>query len=124
MKSIAQQIAIISLTIITAGCANTSARYEPIVDGNPGALYTTDLTACQSLATKRLFINDDVKSEVVMGAVTGAILSGADDGWDGVLPGAIVGSMLGGGTRAWETRGERKNIVIECMRQRGHRVVG
>ncbi len=55
-----------------------------------------------------------------MTAALGAVIGGLEDG----LGGAVVGSGLGAGSRAWETRTERKNIVIQCMTGRGHRVVG
>ncbi len=109
---------------LTLGCAHSGAKYEPIVDGEMGDQYTSDLGACQSLATERRFANGDVKSEAIAGAVTGAVLGAIDDGLEGAVGAAIAGSVLSSGARAWETRDERKQIVVECMRQRGHQVVG
>ncbi len=115
---------ILTTSSFTVGCAHSGAKYEPIVDGDMTAQYTADLGACQSLATEREYTNGDVKSETTAGAVTGAVLGAIDDGLEGAVGGAIAGSVLAGGARAWETRDERKQIIIECMRQRGHRVVG
>ena len=115
---------IITAVMMTAGCANSSARYQPIVDGNVSMDYYSDVQACQQLATRRTFTNGDVKSEAVAGAVTGILIGAIEQGTEGAIAGAVVGSALGGGSTAWDTREERKKIVIECMKGRGHRVVG
>ena len=109
---------------ISTGCANSSARYQPIVDGKISADYYADVQACQQLATQRKFNNGDVKSDAVAGALTGVLIGAIEEGTQGAIAGAVVGSALGAGGRAWDTRAERKNIVIECMKGRGHRVVG
>ena len=108
-----------------AGCGATASKYEPIVDGPVNADYSQDLLACQTLSESRRYDNDDVKSEAAVGAAVGALF-GAIEGDS--LGEALIGSVLSGalfaGDRAWETRDEKKEIIISCMSQRGHRVVG
>lgn len=113
-----------SITLLLSGCGTTSSQYRPIVDGDKNSNYEVDLVACSNLSQKRRFTNDDVKSEALLGAAIGALVGAIDEGSEGAVGGAIVGGMLGAGERAWETREERKLIVVECMKQRGHRVVG
>ncbi|MCU7919740.1 MAG: glycine zipper family protein [Candidatus Thiodiazotropha sp. (ex Dulcina madagascariensis)] len=113
-----------SVAALLSACGTTGSQYRPIVDGDKHSHYEVDLVTCSSLSRERRYTNDDVKSEALLGAAVGAVAGAIDDGSDGALGGAIVGGVLGGGGRAWETREERKRIVIECMKQRGHRVVG
>lgn len=105
-------------------CGTTAGNYRPIVDGQETAKYESDLNACKTLAEKRSYTNDDVKSEATMAAVVGAAVGAIEGGSGGAIGGAIAGGLLGAGGRAWDTREERKDIVIECMKLRDHKVVG
>jgi len=123
MKSVLQAVAGIAVVSLS-GCANTGADYLPIVDGPKNTSYNFDVNECSALASQRAYTNDDVKSEALLGGGIGAIAGGAEEGIEGAVAGVLIGSFLGGADRAWKTRDERKNIVIECMKQRGHRVIG
>ena len=110
-----------------AACANTGASYRPINDGPVGVGYQSDLTQCQRLATERRYMNGDTRNKALAGAGLGAIAGLADDDTndtEGAIAGAIVGALVGSGQGAAEAHGERRQIVIQCMRGRGHRVVG
>mgnify|MGYP000182458654 CR=1 FL=1 len=113
-----------TLAFALSGCGSTASQYQPLVDGPKSDAYSSDLAACSKLSEQRDYLNDDVKSEALLGAGVGALVGGLEDGGEGIIAGALVGSAVTAGGRAWETRDERKKIVIECMRQRGHRVVG
>lgn len=112
------------LTITLTGCGSTASNYQPIVDGPTNEDYQNDLAACSQLSEQREYLNDDVKSEALLGAGIGALVGVIEDGSSGLVAGALVGGSAAGGGKAWETRTERKQIVIQCMRQRGHNVVG
>ncbi len=121
---IASTIALLSLT---ACASNSGASYDPIVDGAKSANYQSDLSACQKVAEQRDYINDDTKQNMVIGAAIGAVVGLADDevnDAEGALGGAVAGAIAGGIEGSVEARGERKNIVVECMAGRGHKVVG
>jgi len=105
-------------------CSNTAGRYNPIVDGPRDAKYTADIGACQDLASQRSYANGDVKTNALIGAGLGTLLGAAEEGIGGAIAGGLIGSIAGGGGTAWEARGERKSIIVECMRGRGHQVVG
>lgn len=110
-----------------AGCANTGAKYEPIADGPTSVTYASDLDTCQQLATNRGYINDDTKTDAMIGAGIGALAGIADDDLsdtEGAIAGAVVGAIAGGGSGMIETREQRRQIVIDCMKGRGHPVVG
>ncbi len=116
---------IIPVMAVLTGCGSTAARYQPIVD-QPNQNYVADLGECQQLAETRSYMNDDVKTSAAVGAVAGALLGGLDDdgGWGEAVAGAAIGGALGAGTGAWDMREERKNIVIQCLRGRGHLIAG
>ena len=112
------------IALATTACSNSGAGYRPIVDGPMDATYESDLAACKSVAQQRGYLNDDVKNDAMIGAAVGGaiglITGDSEDAWDGALGGALAG----GGGAMHGTRGERRDIVIECMRGRGHNVVG
>ena len=110
--------------VLLSACANTGADYTPIVDGPQDFSYTQDLSDCQTLAKQRSYTNGDVKSDALLGAGIGAVAGGVDEGIGGAIGGLLVGGLIGGAGRSWETQGERKDVVVECLKQRGHRVVG
>ena len=110
--------------LFLSGCANTAADYQPIVDGRKGPSYNSDLNACKHLAQQREYLNADTKSETLLGAGVGAVIGAISGNTEDIIAGTVVGGAFGAGERAWETRNERKQIVIKCMTGRGHRVVG
>lgn len=117
----------LALLSLTACASNGGARYEPIVDGKKAANYQNDLAQCQSLATERAYMNDDTKQDMLVGAAIGAVVGLADgdtSDTEGAIGGAIAGAVAGGSSRAVEARSERKEIVVNCMAGRGHKVVG
>ena len=117
-------ISLLAATSVITGCANSNARYEPIIDGETTAAYRQDLQACQTLAQAREFDNGDVRTEALLGATFGALTGALEEGTDGLIAGAVAGSLIGGAESAWDVRDERKSIVIKCLVNRGHNVVG
>lgn len=123
MKS-KSRLTVASAAALLTACANTGADYSPIVDGPKDVSYTQDLAECQGLAKQRSYTNGDVKSDAALGAGIGAIAGGIDEGVEGAVGGLLLGGLIGGGGRAYETQDERKEIVVECLKGRGHNVVG
>ncbi len=115
-------------TAFIAGCGSTGAQYEPIVDGPTTHAYYRDLSACRSLAEQRRYMNDDTKLSAAIGAAAGGLLGAvsADDGdeGEGLVAGAVIGGLAGTASGATDAHAQRKQIVINCMSGRGHRVVG
>ncbi len=124
MNRIVTSLLIGGLALSAVACSNTAGRYNPIVDGPRDARYTADVTACQDLASQRSYANGDVRTNALIGAGLGTLLGAAEEGVEGAIAGGLIGSIAGGGGTAWEARDERKSIIVECMRGRGHRVVG
>lgn len=112
-----------ALIALGAACSDTGARYTPVVDGTRNANFATDLGACQGLARSQPVMNGDTGNAVLVGAGLGAALGAADDDGD-AAGGALAGALGGVLADTVKTPDERKAIVVNCMRQRGHRVVG
>lgn len=123
MKTLKATAILFLTTILLWGCGHTAARYRPIVDGPMDQKYSADLADCQALAEKRSYMNDDVKTKALLGSGIGGVTGVLSDGLEGAIVGAAAGAAIGAGSQAWVTRDERRNIVCECMRLRGHRVV-
>lgn len=116
----------IYLTLFTApvlaACADSGANYTPILDGAPNAAYQSDLDACRTLARSQRQFDQETLAATVMGAGAGALLGEFDNG--DAAGGAIAGALTGGVASAVNTSERKQAIVIECLRGRGHKVVG
>lgn len=121
MKPVTISLAAVGL-LLTA-CADTGAQYTPILDGAPMPGFQSDLSACQMLAREAAHPREETWAAAGLGAVAGAILGEWDEEGD-PLGGAIAGAVAGGAASAVEGVEAREAVVVECMRGRGHRVVG
>lgn len=108
--------------IAITACAEFGSDYVPILDGPESATYQSDIAGCQALARAQSFDEDTIGAAVVGGVFGGALANheGEITSAEGALVGAVFG-LIGGLVEGTETR---KSIVLECMRGRGHRVVG
>lgn len=108
--------------VLVAACADSGANYQPILDGAPTPAYPADLTTCRALARDQDQFDQETMAATALGAGVGAALGEADSG--DALGGAVAGALAGGVSSAVAASERREAIVIECLRGRGHRVVG
>jgi uncharacterized protein YcfJ len=111
-----------SIAALTA-CADSGANYRPILDGQPSAAFQSELSACQTLARDQRQFDQETAGAAVLGAGAGALLGAADEDAD-AAGGAIAGALAGGVAAAVNASERREAIVMECLRGRGHAVVG
>lgn len=95
-----------------------------IVDDPRSAYFEADLAACQNVSLQRRVDN----SSIAAGAIVGGLVGVADadkksDRAEAGLAGAAIGGLMGAGEAQLEAGKAREQIVITCMRGRGHRVV-
>lgn len=114
---------ILPALLAISACAESGANYRPILDGPETPAYRADLTACQTLARNQKQLDHETIGATVLGAGAGALLGEFDESGD-ALGGAILGALAGGGASAVHVSERREAIVVECLRGRGHRVVG
>jgi hypothetical protein len=109
--------------MVLSACADIGASYQPIVDGAPSASFQSDLQACQSLARGQLQLDQDTMGSAAAGGLLGSAIAAHDDGStavEGLVGGALVG-LVGGVSKS---KDKREAIVVDCMKGRGHPVVG
>lgn len=111
-----------AVAMLLSGCADSGADYTPILDGPATAAYPQDLAACQALARDQRQFDQETVAAAVLGAGAGAVIGEVEG--DDALGGAVAGALAGGIASGVDTGERRQAIVVECLRGRGHRVVG
>ncbi|MGV8951904.1 MAG: glycine zipper family protein [Cypionkella sp.] len=106
-----------------SACADIGAKYQPILDGAPSASFQPDLQACQNLARDQRQLDQQTMGSAAAGGALGAAVAANDKGGtaiEGLVGGALVG-LFGGVTKSKE---KRERIIQDCMKGRGHSIVG
>ncbi|PYG34537.1 glycine zipper family protein [Pelagimonas varians] len=106
-----------------AACTPPIER-DYIVDGPRNAMFGVDLKSCKHLAeTTQQGVG---AAGAVIGATSGAIFGALDEDSDSetVLAGAGIGAVAGAAAAQDASQTEQRNIVIRCLQNRGHAVVG
>ncbi|THH38105.1 glycine zipper family protein [Aliishimia ponticola] len=112
-----------AVAVMLSACADSGAEYTPILDGQPTAAFHSDLSACQSLARNQTQLDQETVAAAALGAGAGGVLGALDDEGD-AAGGAVVGAIAGGVSGAVNASERREEMVIACLRGRGHKVVG
>jgi hypothetical protein len=110
------------LTAALGACADMGTDVDPILDGPPGPQFQGDLTSCRSLARSQSQLDHETMAAAVIGAGLGGMLGEADDAGD-ALGWAMAGALTGAALGVSEASDTRKDIVLNCLRGRGHAVV-
>lgn len=118
--------------LILAGCA-TQGGWTPTVDpyGDPNAANIgNDMAACRQLALQASggTAGKAVEGGLVggaIGAAAGAALGAATGGGigKGAAMGAVIGGIGGGVAQGLSSEEQYKRAYINCMRNRGHKVI-
>lgn len=108
---------------LLAACSGSGANYAPVVDGAANVQYEADLAECRTLARNQKQLDRQTLGAAAIGAGTGAVLGEIDSGGD-ALGGAIVGALAGAAAGGVKARDHREAIIVQCLRGRGHAVVG
>ncbi len=109
--------------MVLSACADIGASYQPILDGAASASFQSDLQACQSLARGQHQLDQDTMGSAAAGGLLGAAIAANKEGGtavEGLVGGALVG-LVGGVSKS---KDKRERIVVDCMKGRGHRVIG
>jgi len=114
----------VSSLLALTGCSSldAGASHRPIVDGGNLANYEADLAQCQQVAQQRGYLNDETKEDALIGAAIGGLI-GQGGNTEDIVGGLVAGAALGAADGTIDARSERKNIVINCMRNRGYNTV-
>ena len=119
-----RQATVISLVFLLAAVAACATTDEIIIDkkGVSMASYEADLAECRAYSS-------EVKSaeKTARGAASGAVIGGAigaiTGGSSRAVEGAGVGAVTGGARGASEGERDEIQVVKNCLRGRGYRVL-
>ncbi|MDA0617380.1 MAG: hypothetical protein O3A66_01495 [Proteobacteria bacterium] len=104
-------------------CRGTGSTYQPIVENKTEAYYR-DLHYCQQLSQERHHLDGDMGNSALVGAGTGGLIGGfLGDGIQGIGAGAAIGAGISMGGQTLRANQDKKYIIVECLRRRGHRVI-
>ena len=116
-----KSLALIAVAVALTGCANTGAKYIPVVDRR-SETYTQDLADCQELAKSRDSAGAGAAKGAVVGALLGAFIMQAVVGSGGQY-GAATGAVSGATTAGVAAELAQRNIITSCLQGRGHQVL-
>jgi hypothetical protein len=124
MRNVRTFIAIPIIALV-AGCSNTGANFQPVIDGPVGPNYNQDLAACQNLAARQGAFDSNTAGAALAGAgiaATGTAIF--NNRGTNVRDAAAVGALAGVTAGALQQNSNKETIIRNCMRQRGYNVVG
>lgn len=122
MPNTLKTTALVTLGLFVAACSDDP--YAPIVDGPQGAQFQSDLAACRQVSLQLEKTNDSRTGGAIVGGLVGAAEADDGDELGGAVAGALIGGALGSAEESSEVQEARNGIVFNCMRGRGHNVVG
>ena len=114
---------LISVYLLTA-CAGSAVR--PIVDmqGVNSDKYESDLRDCQNYASQKSGATETGAKAAVGGATIGALIGLVAGGTgSNIAQGAGIGAVVGGGGGAYAGNKAQEDIVKNCLRGRGYKVL-
>ncbi len=123
---------VISTSLLFSACASQSG-WSPTVDpyGDPNAhLLNQDFTECKQLAYRA---SGGTARQTATGAAVGGLIGAAAGAAIGAVSGnpgrgaaygAAIGGFGGGAKQGFEAEGGYKRAYNNCMRHRGHYIVG
>ena len=119
MKRIYQIISIAGITLVVGCAANNS---KPIIDpaGVDMAQYETDVGECEQIATQ---VEQKAGEGAAGGALVGGLIGAIVGGGNSAITGAGVGAVAGGARSAGGTEKERSQVVKNCLRNRGYKIL-
>ncbi|MEP1327982.1 hypothetical protein [Pseudophaeobacter sp.] len=110
-----------ALGLIVTACG-LSPTAEPLrLSGPANAAYASDLAGCRQIAMQ--YDNELTSEGAIAGALIGAA-AGATESHEDALAGAAIGGLIGAGEGTMEKEEKQREMIIRCMQNRGHPVIG
>lgn len=107
-----------------SACGSYSFNKPLAVDGTRNGNIAQDETECRALAAN---FNPgkqagSIGAEAVFGALIGNLTSSAGNAAEGGLTGAAIRGALGAAEGYYEDEGARRQVLVNCMLSREHKV--
>ena len=108
--------------LLLVGCETVPPVDAPLqLSGARGANFDTDSAQCRAEA-KRVG-QGHVQTTAVVSGVGGALV-GATESGDKALAGAVIAAATGAAVADAQVKQAQRQNLVDCMRRRGHPVVG
>jgi len=122
---IAKPILALAIVGFTAACATSGSGFVPVVDGPVSASFQSDLAACQQLAAQQGALGSGAAGNAAAGAViAGGTTAVFNNRGTNVAEATAIGAGAGLIGSALEQQRAKEQLIRNCMRGRGHNVVG
>lgn len=122
--------AAIALLLLLVGCTHAPRALDEPAQGSVSeeseALqirYASDLDACRRYAAQIGVVNDTLDGIVQGALLTAAVVWGLGGGSQARQDWALAGAALGGAGQASQALERRRQVEVQCMAGRGHRLV-
>ncbi|MDE4132081.1 glycine zipper domain-containing protein [Phaeobacter sp. QD34_3] len=107
--------------LLVSACDMAPTAQPLRLSGPVGARFAQDEAECRSIAMR---YDQNLASEgAVAGALIGAAI-GAGESHEDALAGAAIGGLIGAAEGTVDKEESQRNMVIRCMQNRGHPVIG
>jgi hypothetical protein len=107
-------------SLLAGGCA--AGRSIPVIDpaGVDMGLYQADLAECEQISRQ---VEQKAGAGAAGGAVIGGLIGAITGDSDRVAKSAGTGAVIGGAKGAGATQRERDQVVKNCLRNRGYKIL-
>ncbi len=119
MSGFAKATMVIGLGLALTACAKKP--YEPIVDGPKSLSYNSDLAQCRDISKQKQLSGAGAASGAITGGVTAGVFGGSTSD---VVASIALGGLFGSADESASVKNAQNRIVFNCMRGRGHNVIG
>jgi len=118
MKNTILYVILVTPTL-AAGCAG---RSKPIIDpaGVDMIQYQNDLEQCEQIAQQ---VEQKTGSGAAGGALVGGLIGAITGDSDRAMRSAGVGAVAGGARGAGATAREKSQVIKNCLRNRGYKIL-
>ncbi len=110
-----------ALGLVVSACG-LSPTAEPLRTSGPiSASYNSDLVECRQIVAQ--YDNELTSEGALGGALLGAAV-GATESHEEAIAGAAIGGLLGAAEGSMDKEGKQREMIIRCMQNRDHPVIG
>ncbi|WP_299951446.1 YMGG-like glycine zipper-containing protein [uncultured Ruegeria sp.] len=117
-----RNLALCAPLLLVVACAESPVERSLVVDGPKTAAFAADRRHCTNLALN--YDDGSAGNEALIGAAIGATFGALEDDLEGAIVGAAIGGALGGLEGSVDLEEEQRDVLIRCMQNRGHQVIG
>ncbi|MEX0284092.1 MAG: glycine zipper family protein [Paracoccaceae bacterium] len=105
-----------------AACGEPPVQRALVVDGTRTPTFEADRQHCSKLAMS--YDGKTARDEALTGAAIGGLLGLATGSTDSALIGAGLGGAIGGVEGNATLNDTQRDLLVRCMQNRGHNVLG